>query len=324
MEYRNLGKSNIKVSEISLGCWTMGGRNWSRGTSIGWADVDETEIRSAIDYALEHGVNHFDNADVYGNGKAERMLAHILGSRTNDVIIATKVGHAWGTAAHAYEPQHIRHQCEQSLINLKRDTIDLYYFHHGDFGPNDQYLEDALAVMHRLRDEGKIRTIGLSAYSNADFLRLVPKIKPDVLQSWAHIMDDHFIGAGQPVRKLLESESMSFVAFSPLNQGLLLHKFTAKNPPEFVSGDNRQDKDKFSKAALEVLEPRLEKLEARFGSTTEDLARVALQYLLHEPVVGAVIPGFRNLKQVQINLAAQDKPLTADEVKFVRSTINAK
>jgi len=137
-------------------------------------------------------------------------------------------------------------------------------------------------------------------------------------------MDDHFIGAGQPVRKLLESESMSFVAFSPLNQGLLLHKFTAKNPPEFVSGDNRQDKDKFSKAALEVLEPRLEKLEARFGSTTEDLARVALQYLLHEPVVGAVIPGFRNLKQVQINLAAQDKPLTADEVKFVRSTINAK
>lgn len=322
MQYRNLGKSNIKVSEISLGCWTMGGRNWSYGSSIGWADVDETEIRSAIDYALEHGVNHFDNADVYGNGKAERMLARILGTRSKDVIIATKIGHAWGTAGHPYEPQHIRHQCEQSLINLQRDTIDLYYFHHGDFGPDDQYLDDALAVMHQLQVEGKIRAIGLSAYSNADFIRLVPKIKPDVLQSWAHIMDDHFIGSGQPVRKLLESTGMSFVAFSPLNQGLLLHKFRADNPPTFVNGDNRQNKDKFSKKALEVLEPRLEKLETKFGASTENLARVALQYLLHEPVVAAVIPGFRNLKQVRINLAAQDKPLTSEEAKFIRSTFN--
>ncbi|MCF7796774.1 MAG: aldo/keto reductase [Lentisphaeria bacterium] len=320
MKYRKLGQSDIEVSEISLGCWTMGGRNWVRGNSIGWADVDEAEIQQAIDYALDHGVNHFDNADVYGNGKAERMLARVLGNRTKEVVIATKVGHAWGTAGHPYEPQHIRHQCEQSLINLKRDTIDLYYFHHGDFGPNDQYLDDAMAVMHQLRDEGKIRLLGLSAYSNDDFTRLVPKIQPDVLQSWAHIMDDHFIRAGEPVRKLLEERQMSFVAFSPLNQGLLLHKFTAKNPPEFVDGDNRKGKEKFTREALALLEPRLEKLGKRFGDSTEDLARVALQYLLHEPVVGAVIPGFRNLKQVQINLAAQERPLTDEEVDFIRST----
>lgn len=322
MKYRKLGQSDIAVSEISLGCWTMGGRNWVRGNSIGWADVDETEIQQAIDYALAHGVNHFDNADVYGNGKAERMLARVLGNRTNDVVIATKVGHAWGTADHPYEPQHIRHQCEQSLINLQRETIDLYYFHHGDFGPDDQYLDDAMAVMNQLRDEGKIRLLGLSAYSNDDFTRLVPTIQPDVLQSWAHIMDDHFIRAGEPVRKLLEEHHMSFVAFSPLNQGLLLNKFSAENPPKFVDGDNRKGKEKFTREALEVLEPRLEKLGKRFGDSTEDLARVALQYLLHEPVVGAVIPGFRNLNQVQINLAAQERPFTADEVEFIRSTFS--
>ncbi|MCF7802270.1 MAG: aldo/keto reductase [Candidatus Marinimicrobia bacterium] len=322
MKYRKLGQSDIAVSEISLGCWTMGGRNWVRGNSIGWADVDETEIQQAIDYALDHGVNHFDNADVYGNGKAERMLARVLGNRTNDVVIATKVGHAWGTAGHPYEPQHIRHQCEQSLINLKRETIDLYYFHHGDFGPGDQYLDDAMAVMNQLRDEGKIRLLGLSAYSNDDFTRLVPTIQPDVLQSWAHIMDDHFIREGEPVRKLLEERGMSFVAFSPLNQGLLLNKFSAKNPPEFVDGDNRMGKKKFTREALEILEPRLEKLEKRFGDSTEDLARVALQYLLHEPVVGAVIPGFRNLDQVQINLAAQDKPFMPEEIDFIRSTFS--
>ena len=155
MKYRKLGKSDVSVSEISLGCWTMGGLNWVNGTPNGWANVNESEVAEAINYAIDHGVNHFDNADVYGNGRAERMLARILGKRTNNFVIATKIGWFPGTAEHAFEPKHIRHQCEQSLINLKRDYIDLYYFHHGDFGENDKYLDDAIEVMYRLRDEGK-------------------------------------------------------------------------------------------------------------------------------------------------------------------------
>ena len=128
MKYRRLGKSNIEVSEISLGCWTMGGLDWVNGEPNGWANVDEAEVERAINYAIDHGVNHFDNADVYGNGRAERMLARILGTRTNNFIIATKIGWFPGTAAHAFESAHIRHQCEQSLINLKRDYIDLILF----------------------------------------------------------------------------------------------------------------------------------------------------------------------------------------------------
>ena len=171
MKYRKLGKSDIEVSEISLGCWTMGGLNWVNGDPNGWANVDEKEIAEAINYAIDHGVNHFDNADVYGNGRAERMLARILGNRTNNFIIATKIGWFPGTAANAYEPAHIRHQCEQSLINLKRDYIDLYYFHHGWFGDRDEYLDDAVEVMYRLKDEGKIRLVGQSAYSHKDFVK---------------------------------------------------------------------------------------------------------------------------------------------------------
>src|SRR6476660_318453 len=137
MRYRKLGQTGIEVSEISLGCWTLGGLNWVNGNANGWANVDEVDVRRAIDFALEKGVNHFDNADVYGNGKAERMLARVLGDRSRRVTIATKVGHFPGTAEHAYQATHIRHQCEQSLINLNRDVIDLYYLHHGDFGPGD-------------------------------------------------------------------------------------------------------------------------------------------------------------------------------------------
>jgi len=318
VEYRQLGRTNLKVSEVSLGCWTMGGPNWVRGLPIGWAEVNEAEIQEAVNYALDLGVNHFDNADVYGNGKAERMLAKVLGSHLNDVIIATKVGHFWGTAAFPYEPQHIRHQCEQSLVNLKREVIDLYYFHHGNFGPDDVYLDDAMAMMLKLQEEGKIRYIGLSAYSADDFLRLVPKIKPHVLQTWAHIMDDQFIAPGSPVRKLMEDEGLSLVAFSPLNQGLLLDKWSPDNPPQFAPGDHRQGKEKFSAEALKALAPKLAALKERFGSTTTDLARVALQYVLHEPVVACVIPGFRNLKQVKTNLAAAGKPLTDADVDYIR------
>ncbi|MDE3057681.1 MAG: aldo/keto reductase [Bacteroidota bacterium] len=319
MNYRTLGTTTIRVSEISLGCWTMGGLNWVNGVPNGWANVDEKEIAGAIDYAVDHGVNHFDTADVYGNGRSERMLARILGKRTNDMIIATKVGHFPGTAEHAYDPLHIRHQCEQSLKNLSRQHIDVYYFHHGDFGESDYYLDDAVTVMYRLKEEGKIRAVGQSAYSNEDFLRVVPKVKPDVLQSSASAMDDHYIADGSPVRKLLDERKMSFVAFGPLGQGLLLGKYSKSNPPAFEPGDHRANAPRFSGENLAKLEPKLQRLKEKFGSRSENLARAALQYLLYYKVTGAVIPGFRNLAQVKVNLTAADSPLTKEEFEFIKN-----
>jgi aryl-alcohol dehydrogenase-like predicted oxidoreductase len=319
MKYRKLGKSNIEVSEISLGCWTMGGLNWVNGTPNGWANVNEAEVTVAINYAIDHGVTHFDNADVYGNGRAERMLSRILGRRTNDFVIATKVGWFPGTAANAFEPAHIRHQCEQSLINLKRDHIDLYYFHNAYFGKNYEYLEDAIEVMYKLREEGKVRLIGQSAYSNEDFGKLIPKVNPDVIQSYANAMETIFIEDNSPTRKLMEENQISFVAFRPIGQGLLLGKYNKKNPPKFEDGDHRRGLERFSAESLANLEPKIQMLKEKFGSNIEDLARVALQYLLHYNFVGAVIPGFRNLHQVKVNLSAIDNTLTNDEFEFVKS-----
>ena len=319
MKYRKLGKSDIKVSEISLGCWTMGGLNWVNGDPNGWANVNESEISEAINYAIDNGVTHFDNADVYGNGRAERMLARILGNRTNNFIIATKIGWFPGTAAHAFEPQHIRHQCEQSLINLNRDYIDLYYFHHGHFGDNEEYLDDAIEVMYKLREEGKIRLIGQSAYSNEDFQKLIPKVKPEVIQSYANAGEKIFIDEKSLTRKLIEENQISFVAFRPLGQGLLLDKYNKDSLPKFEDGDHRKGSDNFSIERLADLEPRLEKLKTKFGSSVEELARVALQYLLHYKFMGAAIPGFRNLNQVKVNLSGMDQPLTYDEFKFINS-----
>jgi myo-inositol catabolism protein IolS len=322
MKYRKLGKSNIEVSEISLGCWTMGGLNWVNGDPNGWANVDEKEVAEAINYAIDNGVNHFDNADVYGNGRAERMLARILGNRTNNFIIATKIGWFPGTAANAYEPAHIRHQCEQSLINLKRDYIDLYYFHHGWFGDSDEYLDEAIEVMYRLKEEGKIRLIGQSAYSHEDFQKLIPKVKPDVIQSYANAVERKFLDEGNPTRKLMEENHISLVAFRPLYEGLLLDKYKKENPPQFENGDHRKGLSRFSYENLAKLEVQLNKIKEKFGSSTEDLARVAQQFVLKYKFTAAVIPGFRNLHQVKVNLAAMDKPLTDDEFKFVKSAFS--
>src|SRR6202012_2608879 len=113
MKRRKIGKSNLEVSEISFGCWTMGGLNWVNGSPNGWADVDEEEITAGTKAGLDAGVNHWDNADAYGNGRAERMLARAfdrLGVVTNEQIIASKIGHYPGPAEHAYDPLHIRHQ----------------------------------------------------------------------------------------------------------------------------------------------------------------------------------------------------------------------
>lgn len=324
MNYRNLGNSDVKVSEVSLGCWTMGGLNWVNGNANGWANVDEDEITTAIKKAVDAGVNHFDNADVYGNGRAERMLARVLdrlGLKSTDYVIATKIGHFPGTAEHAYEPAHIRHQCEQSLINLKRDYIDLYYFHHGSFGPNDRYLQDAAATLDQLVDEGKVRIKGQSAYSAGDFQKTVPVVRPQVLQSWAHALDDQFVRPGSPVSDLMKEYNLSFVAFSPLAQGLLLDKYDPSKPPTFEPGDHRQHSGAFKEENLNKLKPKLEKLKARFGSTVEDLSAIAQRYILNQPNVACTIPGFRNERQVTANLAAADRTLTDEDIAFIRESL---
>jgi len=324
MDYRPLGATDVKVSEISFGCWTMGGLNWVNGTPNGWADVNEDEITAGIKAAIDAGVNHFDNADVYGNGRAERMLARVLdklGVKSTDFIIATKIGHFPGTAEHAYEPAHIRHQCHQSLINLKRDYIDLYYFHHGNFGPNDKYLHDAAETMDKLVKEGKVRIKGQSAYSSDDFERVVSIVKPAVLQSWAHALDDQFIRPASRVQNLMEKFGMTFVAFSPLAQARLLDKYDPNNPPQFEPGDHRKNSKAFSAEAIAQLKPKLAKLKQRFGSTTEDLASAALQYVLAHPRVACVIPGFRNERQAKCNLAAVGRKFGQDEVKFMQDAL---
>lgn len=339
MRYRMLGQTGVRVSEIGFGCWTMGGPNWSTssGQSIGWADVNEDEVLAGIKAGLDAGVNHWDNADIYGNGRAERMLASCfakLGVKREGQVVATKVGHFAGTAVHAFEPRHIRNQCEQSLRNLRTECLDVYYFHHGSYVGqgydaagnivgNHDYLHEAAATMHALKKEGKVRAIGQSAYSDEDFERAVPVLRPDVLQSKANLRSDGFIRAGSRVQRLMEQYGCTFVAFGPLDQGILLDKFDPERPPAFEPGDYRLSRADFSRESLVSVRAKLGRVRERFAipsaESIEGLSSIASRWVLSHERVCSAIPGFRNERQARANLrAATDGPMSAAEAAWLR------
>jgi len=339
MRYRDIGRTGIKVSEIGFGCWTMGGPNWSPSTGqpIGWADVTFEDVLAGVKAGLDAGVNHWDNADIYGNGKAERLLARCLdalGVKRDGQVVATKVGHFRGTAPHAYDPRHIRAQCEQSLRNLRATHIDLYYFHHGTYtgpdhsGADHDYLHEAAATMHALVKEGKVRAVGQSAYTDDDFERAVPVLRPDVLQNKANLRADDFIRPGSRCQALMEKHGCTFVAFGPLDQGILLDKFDPDAPPTFDEGDYRANRKDFTRDTLLAVRAKLAQVKARFAQPGEDpvevLSSAASRWVLSHPNVCSAIPGFRNERQARCNLrAASDAPMSSEDAAWCRGVFKA-
>ena len=198
MEYTILGRTGVKVSRISLGTWSYGGVNVvGNNVSVGWAGQDDKDSRGALRKAYEVGINHWDTADVYGDGKSEQ----IIGSMWNDIprkdiFIATKVGWDMGPFNYYYHPNHMRNNIERSLRNMKIDCVDLMYFHHCNFGKEEQYFDVALETVRRFKEEGKIRFIGLSDWFLEKIMKFVKKCNPDVIQPYRNVMDDTYVASG--------------------------------------------------------------------------------------------------------------------------------
>ncbi|WP_201003937.1 aldo/keto reductase [Paenibacillus glycanilyticus] len=325
MEYRVLGRSGLKVSEISLGCWAIGGPSWRDGEPVGWSGNDDNESLAGLRRAHELGINHLDTADVYGDGHSERVIGQFLKDVPRDnVIVASKVGWFRGTAPNAMQPVHIRHQLEQTLTNLGTDHVDLYYFHNTNFGPEDRYLEEAADTMRELQKEGKVRVIGQSAYSYADFMRVCPVTRPDVLQFHYNAFGNEFDRENTNLFRWAEEQNLGMVLFGPLAQGLLLDKFDPELPPKFGEGDIRSTNQSYSKERLLEIRRQLQPLKDHFGESTQDLVRAAIQFALAQSPNACVIPGFKNIRQVESNALAAGEPLTTQEVELIRQALGRK
>lgn len=323
MNYRILGKSGLKVSEISLGCWAIGGPKWTNGRADGWSGNNDEQSLLGLRKGYELGINHLDTADSYGDGHSERLIGQFLKEIPRDrVIVASKVGGFRGTAPHPMHPVHIKHQLEQTLSNLGTDYVDIYYFHTPYFGENNCYIEEASETMRKLQKEGKVRSIGQSAYSYEEFNSVCDMTRPDILQLPFAAIRSPFDHPDMNIFAWAEERNLGMVIFGAMMQGLLLDKFDPENPPTFGEGDMRAGWDAFTREGLLTLREQLRPIKQRFGSSIEDMTRVALQYALAQSNHACVIAGFKNPQQVEINAKASSKPLTRDEVDFIRKAFH--
>src|SRR6185503_15759992 len=181
MRMIRLGRTNARVPAISLGTWGHGGpRVTDDGVSVGWKGHDDALAREALLAAYRAGITHWDTADVYGDGHAEQLIGGVWNKvPREEIFLATKVGWDYGPMKYPYDPEYMRKKFELSLRNLRTDVVDLYYFHHCDFRKN---FDAALEVMHRLREEGKIRFIGLSDWEAPKIMKYIARVDPDVVQ----------------------------------------------------------------------------------------------------------------------------------------------
>ena len=186
-----LGRTGAIVSAISLGTWSYGGENNSGKIPVGWAGQTDADSKAALIKCWGEGINHWDTADVYGNGRSEQVIGSIWETvPRNEIFLATKVGWDQGRHSHLYHPDQMRLNMDQSLRNLNTDCVDLLYLHHCNFGKNEEFFDDALEVIRKFQETGKTRFIGLSDWFSDKIMKFIDRCDPDVVQPYRNVWDD--------------------------------------------------------------------------------------------------------------------------------------
>ncbi|MFQ6604729.1 MAG: aldo/keto reductase [Fidelibacterota bacterium] len=315
MKTITLGRTGETVSRISLGTWSYGGENTSGTTSVGWAGQNDSDSVAALKKAWELGIRHWDTADVYGNGRSEKIIGTMwkfLPRR--DIFLATKVGWDRGGYSQWYHPDMMRQHLENSLRNLQVDEIDLYYLHHCLF-ESDTILEDAIAQLHRFREEGKIRFIGLSDWDSEKIMQFIARVDPDVVQPYRSVYDDTYASSG--LKQWVEDHNVGVCFFSPLKHGLLTGKY--EKPVSFPEGDFRRNVPEFGDpTVITLMQENRAKLISRFSNHPQPVIHGVVDALLTDAPTGCVLLGQRNPAQV-VSAATLGTPLSETDAARVRS-----
>ncbi len=317
MRTTRLGRTERKLPSVSFGTWSHGGPKVVDDREVGWGDNDDAQALAALSAAAEHGLVHWDTADVYGDGHAEELIGRLWDRvDRDDIFLASKIGWDPGSYGHAYHPRQIRERLERSLRLLQTDVIDLYYFHQCDFGPDDVYLDEAVALFRELRDAGKIRHIGLSDWDLEKLAHYAERVEPDVVQPFRNVLDDTYEPSG--LRAWVERNDAGVAWFSPLKHGLLLGKY--ERPTEFAEGDMRNGIPGFrDQAVLDHLQRCRDLVTERFGDrTSQPVLMAVLGSILADAPTSCVLLGMRNPEQVAAAAELGDM-LTDDEAAWVRA-----
>lgn len=306
MKYRTLGKTGLKVSEIGFGAWAIGGN---------WGPQDEKESLAALHKAIDLGINFIDTAAGYGHGKSERIISKLLKERSEKIYVATKTPPAdgpWPPSPYCkiedrLPEKYIRQNVEERLRNLNTDCIDILQFHTWTRAWNKN--PTPLKVLQKLKEEGKIRFVGVSTPEDDQnsLIDLMRHGYVDVVQVIYNIFEQE---PGAEFLPAALENNVGVIVRVVFDEGVLTGKYTAKS--SFPVNDFRSKY--FEGDRLERAVTRVEKIKEEIKSSGFTMPQAAIKFALAHKAVGTVITGIRNTNQAEMNISVSDLPDLSDEL----------
>jgi aryl-alcohol dehydrogenase-like predicted oxidoreductase len=303
-----LGNSTLAVNRIGLGCM---------GMSEFYGSFNEAESINTLHKAIDMGVNFFDTADMYGSGANEKLIGRAFNGRWNEVVLATKFGVVRGPNGEWLgingQADYIRKACEQSLLNLGTEVIDLYYMHRQD--PKVE-IEEIVGAMAGLVQEGKVKYIGLSEV-DADTIRRAHKVHPITA-----LQCEYSLWSREPENELLDvckELGITFVAYSPLGRGFLTGAI--KSRADLEAGDFRLNNPRFTDEAFAENFQFVEVLDQLAKEKGATKAQIALSWILSQNDEITAIPGTRSVLRLEENLGALNVELTPADLDVIEASM---
>ena len=312
MQTKQLGNSDLKITALGIGAWAMGGGGWQ----FAWGPQDDNESIAAIHRALDRGINWIDTAAVYGLGHSEEVVARALVRRATKPYVFTKCERVWNEQRQisgSLKAASLRREVEGSLRRLKLDVIDLYQIH---WPEPDRDLEEGWSTLADLKQEGKLRWIGVSNFNVAQLKRCLAIAPITSLQPPYSMISPE---VEEEVLPFCQQHGIGVIVYSPMKSGLLTGKMTRERVAALPEDDFRRRAPAFQEPQLTrhlALAEKLREIAQRHGRTTSE---VALAWTLRHPAVTGAIVGMRSPAQADGVIGAMNFRLTAVEVAEIAS-----
>ncbi|AKG73597.1 aldo/keto reductase [Salinicoccus halodurans] len=304
VKHVKIGKSDLNVNPVGLGTNAVGGHNL-------FPDLDEQAGKDLVKTAIENGINFIDTAYLYGPGRSEELVGEAVKEtgRREELVIATKISPVFTDDGmeQSNEPSFLKEEVQKSLERLQTDYIDLMYLHYPD---EDTPKDQAIAALKELKDEGRIRAIGVSNFSLDELKEANKDGHIDVFQGEYNLLAR---SAEDELFPYLKEQGISFVPFFPLASGLLTGKFSKED----TFNDLRENLPAFQGEAFAGNIEKVEKLRPIAEGKGVDIAHVVLAWYLTRDVIDVIIPGAKRSEQVLNNLKALEVGLSQDEINEI-------
>lgn len=302
-QFVNLGKSDVEVFPIALGTNAVGGHNL-------YPNLDEEQGKDVVRQAINHGINLLDTAYIYGPERSEELVGEVVKEYPREQIkIATKGSHEFDENQEVHQnnqPEYLKQQVENSLKRLQTDYIDLYYIHFPDDNtPKDQ----AVAALQELKEQGKIKAIGVSNFTLDQLKEANKDGYVDVVQLEYNLLHRE----NEAVLQYCVDHQITFIPYFPLASGILAGKYDENTK----FSDHRTTRRDFIPGVFKENVRRVKALESLAAAHQTSIANIVLAFYLTRPAIDVIIPGAKRAEQVIENIKAADIVLSDDEIQYI-------